>query len=485
MDRNILEFATLLRKAGVKVSHSEVADSLQALSLAGLEKGVFYDSLAVTMVKDWSDFNIFDKIFNYYFDPEFFGHREEALKRWPKLMLPLQGESGCSGSDPVSGKGRSQDSEHDAGTDRGRSTGFGQGQGLATAAIDDFMQVVKIGCHEDMADIVKKGVKSLGAIREEDLRDMKAAVRQVKVFLEWNMGVYRLEREACEVDESVSLKWQERLTEMEEMLYRELEKAIINQLGQEALDTILFRENLNEIDFYSISAPQTAEIKKKISKLAHKLATRLSFRRRRAKHGKIDLPKTIRKSMATGGVPIKPAFRDRYPTRPEIVILCDISGSVRIFSEFMLQLVYSIQNRFVHVRSFVFVDTPDEVTQYMHNREIEDGIRDIYNKARFSKTAFSDYGQMFIEFCENYLAVLNKKTTLIVIGDARNNYHRAHTDYYQKMCEEVKKVIWLNPEPSENWDNEDSIMSVYGPFCHQVFECRNLQQLDRVARKII
>jgi uncharacterized protein with von Willebrand factor type A (vWA) domain len=314
---------------------------------------------------------------------------------------------------------------------------------------------------------------------------MKNAIRQVKVFLEWNMGASKLEQEAGLNDEAELLKWRERLSQLEEMLYRELEKVLINKLGTDALFTILARENINELDFYSLSAPQTAEIKKKISKLAHKLATRLSFRQKRSMRGKVDLQRTIRKSMSTGGVPIRPAYRDRYPTRPEIVVLCDLSGSVKIFSEFMLQLMYSIQSRFLHVRTFVFIDTPDEVTELMKNREIEEGIREIYNNARFSKTAFSDYGEMFIDFCQKYMDALNKKTTLIIVGDARNNYKREHQDYFQQMAAEAKKVIWLNPEPVERWDREDSIMSVYAVLCSQVFECRNLQQLDVVARKLI
>lgn len=472
MDEKILEFAVLLRKAGVKVSHSEIAECLGALSLVGLERENFYNAMAATIVKDQSDLETFDKLFYYYFDPEFFGHRAEALKRWPNLYL-TGSKDRCSGT------------EQTPGTGQGRATGFGQGEGLATTAADSFIQVIKTGDYGEMAEMVKRGVTSLGQIGEEDLRDMKKAVRQVKVFLEWNMGIYRIEQEAGVVDESVWLTWQERLAEMERLLYLELEKTIINELGSEALETIIIRENLNELDFYRLSAPQVAEMKKKISRLAHKLAARLSFRHKRAKHGTIDLSKTIRKSMATGGIPIKPVFHDRYPTRPEIVVLCDLSGSVRMFSEFMLQLVYSIQNRFIHVRSFVFVDTPDEITEYMHNREIEDGIRDVYNKARFSKTAFSDYGRMFIDFCEKYLDALNKKTTLLVIGDARNNYQKEHAEYLQKMGREVKRVIWLNPESPDMWDREDSIMSVYGRFCHQVYECRNLEQLERAARQII
>lgn len=481
MDRKILEFTALLRRAGVRVSHSEAADCLRALSLTGLDRDTFYHTMSSTLIKDQADMLTFDKVFGYYFDPDFFGHREEALKRWPDLILPWRegrcaaddANRACTGSDPVEGE------------DHGRSTGFGHGQGLATAAVENFMQVIKIGDPGEMAQLVKRGVESLGEIKNEDLQDTKNAIRQVKIFLEWNMGASKLEQEARLNKEADFLDWQERLGQLEEMLYRELEKVLINTLGTEALDTILARENINELDFFSLSAPQTAEIKKKISRLAHKLATRLSFRQKKTTRGKVDLQRTIRKSMTTGGVPIRPAYRDRYPTRPELVVLCDLSGSVKIFSEFMLQLIYSFQARFLHVRTFVFIDTPDEVTELMRYREIEDGVREIYNKAKFSKTAFSDYGEMFIDFCQKYLDVLHQKSTLIIVGDARNNYRREHQDCFQQMTGKVKKVIWLNPESLERWDREDSIMSVYGVFCSQVFECRNLRQLDMVARKLI
>lgn len=483
MDKKILEFATLLRRAGVSVSHAEVAECLKALAMTSLDRDTIYLTMTAVFVKDQADMPTFEKVFAYYFDPDFFAHQETLAKLRPELIHPLvpgnccsnddSAQSTCSGNDPVPGQ------------ELGRSTGFGHGQGLATAAIENFVQVIKIGNSGEMAQLVRTGIASLGQMKEEDLQDTKNAVRQVKVFLEWNMGAHKLEQEAGPTDAAELLKWQERLAQLEQMLYRELEKELINQLGMDALNSILVRENINELDFYRLSVPQTAEIKKKISKLAHKLAARLSFRQKRAMWGKVDLQRTIRKSMATGGVPIRPAYRDRYPTKPEIVVLCDLSGSVKIFSEFMLQLMYSIQSRFVHVRTFVFVDTPDEVTEFLKNKEIEEGIREIYNQGRFSKTAFSDYGQMFMDFCQKYLAVLNKKTTLIVVGDARNNYHREHQDYFQKMADEVQKVIWLNPEPIERWDKEDSVMSVYALCCSQVFECRNLQQLDGVARRLL
>lgn len=472
MDKKILEFATILRKTGVTVSHSEVSDCLIALSLVGMDRDIFYNTLASTLIKDQSYLQLFDKLFNYYFNSEFFAHADNIAKKFSPKGFMDTNEKICIGANP------------DTCSNPDRSTGFGQGQGLSTAAADNFINIIKIGDSAEMKRLIKKGIESLGSVTEDDLIEMKEPLRQVKVFLDWNMGVYRLENDSVFVDESKWLDWQENLHEMETLLYRELEKKLMNQLGHSALETILIRENLNQLDFYKLSAPQISEIKKKISKLGHKLASRLSFRRKRARHGRIDLPKTIRKSMSTGGVPVAPAFKDRYPNRPEFVILCDLSGSVKAFSEFMLQLVYSIQNRFIHVRSFVFVDTPDDITSFFRNREIEDGIKDVYNQAVFSKTAFSDYGQMFIGFQKKYSDVLTKRTNLLVIGDARNNYQKEHADYFQSISKEVKKTFWLNPEPVEKWDQEDSVMSVYGRHCDQVYECRNLEQLGNVARRI-
>ncbi len=143
MDGKILEFAALLRKAGVKVSHSEVAESLQSLSMVGLEKQNFYHCLAATLIKDHADYPVFDKLFDYYFEPGFFGHRDKALERWPNLILPFREKTtaGCRGDD----------AQCSTGDDQGRSTGFGQGQGLATAAADNFIRVIKAGNPEEMA----------------------------------------------------------------------------------------------------------------------------------------------------------------------------------------------------------------------------------------------------------------------------------------------------------------------------------------------
>ncbi len=467
MEEKILEFARLLRQAGVKTSISEVLDCLRGLQCLNMDRDTFYHTLLATLVKDQADYRVFAKLFEYFFAPDYYGHKLTVTGQ-----ADLQEAKPACCGDNMPGNGD-------------KSTGLGQSNmraGIPTG--DRLVQIIKLGNPEMMAQAVSEAVARLGPLEEKHL-DMTETIKQVKIFLEWHMGVNRLELMFDQVDEETWLKWQSRLADMEERLQREVEKSLLATFGERALGILLTRENLNQLAFYQLAKPQVAEMRKKISKFAHRLASRASFREKRAKRGRIDLQGTIRKSMATGGVPVKPAFKDRKPSKPELVVLCDISGSVRLFSEFMLQLVYSIQSRFVHVRSFVFVDTVDEVTAYFRNREVAEAICEMYNQAFFSKTGFSNYGDAFIDFFEKHGNILNKKTTLIILGDARNNYHRDHADYLARISGLVKKIIWLNPEPPEKWEREDSILHIYGQFCHQVFECRNLSQLEWVAGKIL
>ncbi len=151
----------------------------------------------------------------------------------------------------------------------------------------------------------------------------------------------------------------------------------------------------------------------------------------------------------------------------------------------MLQLVYTIQNRFRNVRSFLFVDTVDEVTQYFWNQDIEEALKNAFVNAHFSISGFSDFGKVFVTFATKFLPGISPQSTLIILGDARNNWRPDEKEFLEKISKHVRGVIWFNPQPRERWDTEDSIMSVYAPYCSQVFECRNLKQLEKVVEAIL
>ncbi len=469
MEEHILKFCILLRKAGIKVSLTEVQDCLKSIRMTGFAKPVFYQTLRSTIIKDHIHFRTFDRAFNLYFGPL-------AIEEQPFQTNPLPGFT------PALDTGMQPELALEA-TDA--CHGNGQGLGRGTGHQHRLVQLIRLGGTDQYKSFITDGLERLGPMTQDHLNDLDGTLLKVKVLLEWNMAVNQLTREAEQEQSELWWVWQSRLEDLHEVLRQSLEEKLVAAFGEDAFIKVLKRENLNELAFYELNSYQVDEMRKKIARIGHRLATRVSFRKARAKKGTIDLARTLRNSVNTGGVPIKPAFRDRIPARPDFFVLCDLSGSVKQFSEFMLQLVYAIQSRYLHVRSFVFVDTIAEASECLQSKEVTDGICDIYNNLKFSKTGFSDYGLVFEELYNRYGQELTKKTTLLIIGDARNNYRPHLTEYLARVQEQVKKIIWLNPEPQELWNREDSIMKIYQPYCHQTFECHNLEQLGWVARQIM
>src|SRR5438093_722135 len=197
--------------------------------------------------------------------------------------------------------------------------------------------------------------------------------------------------------------------------------------------------------------------------LTRKLAVRLARKRRHGRKGPLDFRNTMRHSLSYGGVPAEPKFRYPRPAKPEIIVIADISGSVAAFARFTLQLVYAISSQFSKVRSFVFIDGVDEVTSYF------EGIEDITEAVHRVNTeadviwvdGHSDYGHAFETLWERWGKEISTKTSVILLGDARNNYHAPQSWVVQEMRKRARHVYWLNPEPHSYWDTGDSIVSEY------------------------
>lgn len=476
MERSLVKFINHLRRGGIRVTLAETIDCFRSLQLVGLKKDRFYSLLKATLVKDEAYAKTFDRLFKHYFSQYYFEHHSKEINLSKEDISILQ--------KIAQAQGENLDLQI-FGSDN--QVGFGNGQGggrRGSITGENFVLLIKLGGPDDFRKAIQEGINNLGDLSEKYISDREEAVREVKVFLEWKMGEFVLEKQFSEVNEHTVLEWKDKLFQMDEILEEELELALMKKFGEKAMEEFLTRSNLNQLDFYQLNHEQIQEMKKKITKLAHRLSTRVSARWHRAKRGKVDIQRTIRKSMATGGQPINLSFRGKRPSKPEIVILCDVSGSVKVFSEFMLQFVYSLQSRFIHVRSFAFVDTTDEITDYFRNTEISDGIREMYNQSKFSKTGFSDYGQAFVSFITKYPEAVTSKTSIIILGDGRNNYQPPELEAFHKITSTGKRVVWLNPETIDNWNKEDSIINKFSPFCNQLLECRNLNQLDMVIRKI-
>jgi uncharacterized protein len=239
--------------------------------------------------------------------------------------------------------------------------------------------------------------------------------------------------------------------------------------------------------FLTGSAAQIAQLRDTVQPLARKLAAKLAYRQRHRRRGPLDFRRTVRESMSTGGVPMTPVFRPPRPAKPELVILADISGSVANFAVFTLHLTYALRTEFTRVRSFVFVDTVDEVTEILAGADnIAAATAEINARGcGVWLDGHSDYGNALRSFRERYGDQLRNRSTVLVLGDARNNYHAPGAEALKELSRRAGHVFWLNPESYRAWDSGDSVISQYAPFCDAVFECRNIRQLQAFIEQLV
>ncbi|MEO7803874.1 MAG: VWA domain-containing protein, partial [Actinomycetota bacterium] len=199
---------------------------------------------------------------------------------------------------------------------------------------------------------------------------------------------------------------------------------------------------------------------------------------------RLDFRRTIRASLQTGGTPAYPKFKQRT-VRPDIVVLCDVSGSVAAFSRFALALLHALAQHFRRVRSFAFIDAIDEVSSFFQGGDFDEAARRVRDEARTVwLDGHSDYGHALKQFLADHEDALGPKTTVLLLGDVRSNFRGPEAASLEQIRARCKRLYLLNPEPERHWDTGDSIVSTYEPFCDGVFECRNLKQLTTFIERI-
>ncbi|MCD6362429.1 MAG: VWA domain-containing protein [Synergistetes bacterium] len=287
------------------------------------------------------------------------------------------------------------------------------------------------------------------------------------------------------------MEWNKRLQYVEDMILKLIVELMTKKEKMSISEDRVGWMTPEEIEWYHLENIklddwEMEQMRLRISALARKLATRYSLRFKRARKGSIDLGRTLRSAcLETFGVPLKLKYKKKIVSKPELVVLCDVSQSVEIFSQFLLELLCVLQSSFRSMRSFLFIDTVDEVTDFFKNRRCDEAVREALEKGKYSNRPFSDYGRVFETFEKVYLPSVSRRSTLIILGDARNNYYPESGKSLERISKQVKRVIWLNPQPKEEWDEGDNIMSVFAKHCSAVFECRNLKQLAKVVEELI
>jgi uncharacterized protein len=270
----------------------------------------------------------------------------------------------------------------------------------------------------------------------------------------------------------------ERITAFRGAIEAEVRRRTAAEKGRDKVAKNAVRPLADQVDFLRAQASDLAELRRAVAPLARRLAVRLSARRRLGREGRLNFRKTVRASLGTGGVPVVTHHRPRKVHKPELVVLCDVSGSVAGFSHFTLMLTQALREHFTGVRAFAFVDSTDEVTRFFRpGADVADAVARIGREA--DVVAFdghSDYGTAFEVFADRWPSAVGPKTSLLVLGDGRTNYRQPGIPVLADLVRRSRSAHWLNPEPRRLWGSGDSAADRYGEVIDMV-ECRNAAQL--------
>lgn len=471
-------FIVELRNAGLPVSLTENLDAMEAVKEIPLEdRQAFKYALGATLVKSNTHWRAFETIFEVYFS-----------LRGAEYNI-VDGDSDTPGE-----LGRDEQDSQQPGEGRGQSGGM---DGLTPEELAQMlMQALMNGDQAMMRALAKQAVQRFAGmepgrpvggtyylyrtLRNLDLDNMLEKLMQANKDSA-QQDLTKLE-ERLEKDE-----FESRIEQFKQEVEAEIRRKLVADRGAEAMAKTLRKPLPEDVDFMHASRDEMQSLKKALQPLTRKLAARLARKRRHGRKGPLDFRNTVRHSLSYGGVPADPKFKYPRPAKPELMVVADISGSVAAFARFTLMLVYAIQGQFSKVRSFVFIDGLDEVTSYFKNTEdISEAIHRVNTEADVVWVdGHSDYGHAFEVFWEKYGKDINAKTTILLLGDARNNYHAAQSWVVKEMQKRGRHVYWLNPEPKSYWNTGDSIVGEYGTFTDGVYECRNLRQLEGFVEKLV
>jgi uncharacterized protein with von Willebrand factor type A (vWA) domain len=471
-------FVGELRAAGLPVSLIESIDAAEAVHHIPLEdREALKYALAATLVKSSAHWKAFETAFEVYFS-----------MRGPQYEIDDEASAADADAPDDDGDGR-------RGEGRGRQGGGGEG--LSPEELAEMLFRALLSANDaQVAALARQAVSRYAGM--EPGRPVGGTYYLYRTLrnLDLDRVLERLMQTArAEAPDGRLTPLEERLARDEfksrlDRLRRELEDEIRRRLvadrGTEALARSLRKPLPEEIDFMHATRDELASLRRAIHPLTRKLAVRLARKRRHGRKGPLDFRSTMRHSLSTGGVPVDPKFRYPRPAKPEIIVIADISGSVASFARFTLHLVHAISSQFSKVRSFVFIDGIDEVTRFFeHVDDVAEAVHRINTEADVVWVdGHSDYGHALSVFWERWGEEITPRTSVLLLGDARNNYHASQAWVIQEIRHRARHVYWLNPEPRAYWGTGDSILGEYAVHCDDVFECRNLRQLEHFVTEL-
>ena len=455
----LLKFVSIARVAGLRVSTAEVLDCLNQLKLVDmLDEPQFAAVLRANFAKSRREQFHFDRLYDLFFhelrQESNIAHADplaDQIQSTLQALIPEPNGNSTSqavldflGGDPQSFLERLQPGLFEG---EGKGGGIGSNLGPMVQRLELMLQI------NAMADALAQFlIDQRDRMHWETRRDLK------ELF-------------------DARLDSARRLLTRQSRPFDDDRRTITSY--QQHLD------RLGEIHFASLTKKEVEGMREVIEQLVRKLKDNVGRRYAVKNRGSLDVKKTLRRAAGYQGIPLELFFRNRPPRKTKIVTLCDVSGSVWSAARFMLNMLYSLQECFTQVRSFVFVAGLEEVTKIFEDCEINQAIEKILRDINIEYNAATDYGLTLRQFKQRYLDILNKKTTLIIIGDGRSNYGNPEDQILDEMRQRSRRVIWLNPETQYFWYTGDSEMRTYQACCDEVRPCQNLNQLLDFIKSLV
>ncbi|WP_306187244.1 MULTISPECIES: VWA domain-containing protein [unclassified Streptomyces] len=437
-------FVAALRGHGLRIGTGETVDAARAVEALGLaDRELLREGLAATLLHGSGRRTVFDPVFDLYF---------------PRGVGAPDGEP--------AGREDLRDRLADA-LATGDTALLGQ---LAVEAVDGLG-----GYGSSPGSDGWSAYQTLERLRPQTL------LARVRASVRAGSGA------ASFTDRLLDDEIRRRIEVFRRQVATEARRRVAERRGREEIARRAVAPSADRVDFLYAGRDRLAELRRTVQPLARKLATRLAARRRRAARGTIDLRRTLRGSLSTGGVPMKPVLRRRRPVRPELVLLCDVSGSVSGFSDFTMLLVQALHDQFSKVRVFAFVNRIDEVTGLLrHGAADPEGLGSrIQAEARLTGWhGSSDYGVALGEFAERYGEAVGPRATVFVLGDARTNMSDPNLPALREIAGRARRLYWLNPEPRAQWGTGDSAAPAYAGVV-EMHECRNARQLGEIVSRLL
>jgi uncharacterized protein len=457
MEERIVRFIAALRAGGVRVSLAESADAFRAVENLGVEeREAFRLSLRATLIKDASSLPIFDELFPLFFDT---ADQQPSMQDSTEEMSPEEAQMLAQALRMFNEQLRKMMEK------------LLRGEQLSQEELEQLGQMTGLNRTDDLRYKDWMARRMMRAMRFDEVRD---AMRELmELMAQMGMNKERLEQ----MRQLIRANQQAMQDQVSQFAGQRIAENMSEQRPEEGVDELMDRP------FGALSDRDMDRLRREVSKLANRLRSRIALRQKRAKTGQLDAKGTIRTNLKHGGVPMEIKHRD-HRLKPKLVVICDISTSMRHCSELMLSLVHALQDLVTKTHAFAFIDHLEYISPDFVGRQAKDAISEVL--VRMPPGHYStDLGYSLENFAHGYMDTIDSRTTFIVVGDGRNNYNDPRLNLFQNMARRSRRTIWLNPEPPILWGSGDSDMPKYAPLCDNVVVAATLSELTEAIDSLL